>query len=148
MNYYGCICSVICSNLLAGSARFATCPNNDNQECTDRSLQVTDQGTVVFDLTLEFDEAGPSEHLQEVRRTVLKTGGTAYHICSLSGCDDQVDRWWDVVGSDSLPDLTLTLHEVVHGDLGTYEVTTELQDPAIESISSITKNIDVDGKSL
>ena len=147
MNYFGCIhYSII---LLAGSARFATCRSIDDQECTDRFLQVTDQGTVLFDLTLEFEEAGPSGHLQQVRRTVLEKGGAEYYICSLNGCSNKVDRWWDVVGSELLPDLALTLHEVVSGDLGTYEVTAELQDPANGlSISSITKNIDVNGKPL
>ena len=135
--------------LSTGKIVYISCIPDDS--CTDHTT-TSDNGTIVFDLGLTHIETGPTAHTQNYVRSTVKKGNQA--IFSLFKHSNTVqfishtNRWWTVEGN-TLKDKTVTLHQVLASDRGTYTVITESINPSTgTSADIIIKNIIVTGRCI
>lgn len=133
--------------LSTGKIVYASC--TPGESCTDHTTP-SDNGTIVFNLGLTHIETGPTGHTQTYIRSIVKKGNQAiFSLFTQSNTVhfiNHINRWCTVEGS-SLIDKTVTLHQALASDRGTYTITTESIDPGTgTSTDVITKKIIVTGR--
>ena len=138
---YVCTYHHFCS--VPGSASFAS---------GDEDIQVSENGTIVFNLKLSYSASGRSDFRQQVERIYLKNSSEDVVSCfPTAGCTFSIDvaRWWTVHDGDTgtLDCLVFILHQALSYDRAEYSANVDLADPAIVGgIVTKSKTLLVTGK--